>query len=315
MAGAISGVGPTQQSVHIDQPLTNISIAYRNEEYIAERVFPNVPVPKQSDKYYVYDREYWTRDEVERRAPGTRPVRGAYKVSNESFLCENWGFAIPVPDELVANADAPLRPLQDATLFVTDKILLKKEILVSDQAFGTTWSSSATPGTLWDVDTSDPIGDVSLANDTVVKAIARLPNVGIIGNGLWRHVKKHPDIIDRIKGAAAPGNPAVLNAAAISALFELSEILVGRAVKNTAAENATVSHSYIWGLHMLVMYRTPTPALTTPNSGYVFQWKPRQVSRFREDQERTDVVDVLEYFDVKITSTLAGYLIKSAASA
>ena len=45
---------PTQQQVHIDQALTNISIAYRNANYLGEQIFPNVPVNKQSDKFFTY---------------------------------------------------------------------------------------------------------------------------------------------------------------------------------------------------------------------------------------------------------------------
>lgn len=45
--------GPTKSSVHIDSAMSNISIAYRNENYIAEQIFPNVPVQHQSDKYFV----------------------------------------------------------------------------------------------------------------------------------------------------------------------------------------------------------------------------------------------------------------------
>jgi len=44
---------PTVHDVHIDGPLANISIAYRNSGYIADQVFPNVPVTKKSDKYFV----------------------------------------------------------------------------------------------------------------------------------------------------------------------------------------------------------------------------------------------------------------------
>jgi len=45
---------PTRKDVHIDGPMTNISIAFRNDVYIAERVFPIVPVNKISDKFFVF---------------------------------------------------------------------------------------------------------------------------------------------------------------------------------------------------------------------------------------------------------------------
>ena len=45
---------PNASDVHIDSPLTNISIAYMQDqkEYIADKIFPVVPVDKQGDKYF-----------------------------------------------------------------------------------------------------------------------------------------------------------------------------------------------------------------------------------------------------------------------
>ncbi len=46
---------PTPQGVHRDAILTNISIAYiqSHANFISDKVFPIVPVQKQSDRYYV----------------------------------------------------------------------------------------------------------------------------------------------------------------------------------------------------------------------------------------------------------------------
>ena len=304
---------PTESQVHIDRPLTNVSIAYRNSNYIGEGVFPNVPVQKKSDKYFIFTKADWFRDEAAPRAPGTRAQLVDYNISTGQYACFEWAVAKNVPDEVVDNADDPLKPMQEATEYVTDKLFLRKEILVAADAFGTSWSSSATPGTLWSNDTSDPIGDVNLAYDTVRQAIARVPNKGVLGAGLWRHVTKHPDLIDRIKGAAGPGSPAILTKQAIAALFELEVLLVGDAVKDTGAEGGTSSRSYVWGNHMLVAYVPNSPGLMIPAAGYVFEWKSRQVNRYRFDPEHSWNIEGLENFDVKLTATDAGYLVKSAA--
>src|SRR3990167_4445749 len=304
---------PTQQQVHVDNALTNISIAYRNLNYISDRIFPSVPVQYQSNKYFVFNKSDWYRDEAAIRAPGTRASRVDYRISTANYLCVEYAVAKSVADEVVMNADTPLRPLQEATEYVTDKLMLRKEKDVADLAFGATWSSSATPSTLWSNDTSDPIGDVNTAVDSVVSSIGRKPNVGVIGRGLWRHVIKHPDLLDRIKGAAGPGSPAILTQSTIAALFELEEILVGDSVIDSGAEGATASRAYVWGNHLLVAYVSRTPSLMAPSAGYVFQWKNRQVNRFREEQEHSDVIETLENWDSVLTATDAGYLVKSAA--
>lgn len=305
---------PTQQQVHLDTALTNISVAYRNANYIAETIFPNIPVQKQSNKYFIFTKSDWFRDEATYRAPGTRAQRVDYNLSSSNYLCAEWAIAKGVPDEVVENADTPLRPIAEAAEYVTDKMYLRKEILVAGIVFGNSqWSSSATPGVLWSNDTSDPIGDVNTALDTVRQAIGRDPNKGVIGAGLWRHLVKHPDLIDRIKGAAGPGSPAVLTMQTIAALFELEQIVVGKAVKDTGAEGAAASRSYVWGNHMALCYTSGTPSLNSPSAGYVFQWQARAVNRYREEQEHQDVVEVTENFDQKLVAADAGYLLKSAA--
>lgn len=305
---------PTTQQVHIDNALTNISIAYKNTNYVGDRVFPRVPVQYISNKYFVFTKADWYRDEAALRAPGTRAQRVDYNVSTGNYVCVEYAVAKSVPDEVVMNADSPLRPLTEATEYVTDKLSLRKEKDVADLAFGNSvWSASATPVVLWSNDTSDPIGDVNTAVDTVIQSIGRVPTKGVIGRGLWRHLVKHPDLLDRVRGGATPGNPAMVNAALIASLFELQELLVGDAVIDSAAEGATASRGYVWGNHLLVAYVSATPSLMTPSAGYVFTFKDNQINRFREDQEHADVVEALSNWDAKVTAADAGYLIKSAA--
>ena len=305
---------PTTQQVHIDNALTNISIAYKNANYIADQIFPNVPVNHISNKYFIFTKSDWYRDEAALRAPGTRAQRVDYNISTGNYTCLEYAVAKGVADEVVMNADTPLRPMAEATEYVTDKLQLRKEKDVADLAFGNSvWSSSATPGTLWSNDSSDPIGDVNLAVDTVIQAIGRKPNKGVLGRGLWRHLIKHPDLLDRVRGGATNGNPAIVSPILIAQLFELEQILVGDSVIDSAAEGATASRAYVWGNHMLVAFVAGSASLMTPSAGYIFQFKSRQAATYREDQEHQSIVEILENWDAKVTATDAGYLVKSAA--
>ena len=47
----------TARDVHIDGPLTNLTIAniQSNEGFVADKIFPQVPVSKKTDKYYIWD--------------------------------------------------------------------------------------------------------------------------------------------------------------------------------------------------------------------------------------------------------------------
>lgn len=70
--------------VHVNRPLTNISIAYIQEQtqFVADKVFPLVPVQKQSDRYFQYLKEDWFRSDAEERAPGTETAGSGWKLDN-----------------------------------------------------------------------------------------------------------------------------------------------------------------------------------------------------------------------------------------
>ena len=48
---------PTVRDVHIEAPLSAISIAYRNPSYIADQIFPRVSVSKKTDYYWIFGKE------------------------------------------------------------------------------------------------------------------------------------------------------------------------------------------------------------------------------------------------------------------
>lgn len=305
---------PTANQVHIDNALTGISVAYRNSNYIGDKIFPKVPVVYQSNKYFVFTKADWYRDEAAVRAPGTRAARVDYTIGTANYLCTEWAAAKSVPDEVVMNADTPLRPLAEATEYVTEKLMLRKEKDVADSVFvNNVWSGSATPAVVWSNDTSDPIGDVNAAVDSIVQAIGRKPTKAVIGRGAWRHLIKHPDILDRIRGGATAGQPAIVNTNLLAQLFELEEILIGDAVIDSALEGQTANRGYVWGSSMWLGYVSPTPALMVPSAGYIFQWKDRQVFSFREDQEFAQVLSCLENWDTKVVAADAGYYLKQVA--
>lgn len=304
---------PTYQQVHIDVALTNISVAYTPGGYIADQVFPIIPVTNISNKFFVYTKADWLRLETGLRAPGTRAARGDYAISTCLYFCTEKAIAKQVPDEIVANSDAPLRPLEDATRWCTEQVLLQLENDVATTAFGTGWATSTTPGTLWSNDTSDPIGDVETAVNSVVGSIGKMPNTGVMGRGLYRYVRNHPDIVERLKYSSSPTDPAVVTNAALAALFGIDKVLIGIAVKDTANEGATSSPGFVWGNHMLIAYVAPTATLLNPSAAYTFAYKQREVSRFREDQERSDVVECRMSYVNNVVAADGAYLVKSAA--
>ena len=77
---------PTASDVHVNAALSNISIAYMQEAsgFVADKVFPIVPVQRQGDRYFVYNRGDLLRSEAQLRAPGTESAGGGFRLDNTS---------------------------------------------------------------------------------------------------------------------------------------------------------------------------------------------------------------------------------------
>src|SRR5574343_1017852 len=105
-------MNPTVADSHVNTALTAISVAYVQDQtrFVADRVFPIVHVPKQSDRYFIYDRGDFNRDEMELRAPGTESAGAGYRLDNTpTYYCNKYSLHRDVPDDLIANSDAVLK--------------------------------------------------------------------------------------------------------------------------------------------------------------------------------------------------------------
>jgi hypothetical protein len=301
---------PTRRQVHIDTALTNVSIAYRNESYIGEQVFPAVPVKHISDKFFVFDSSSWFRDEADTRAPGTRGPEVEYSISSSTYSCQPISATKVLPDEVVENADSPLQERRAAAEFATDKVLLKLERDVAADVFGSGWTGCSTPGTTWDDDASDPLQDVENAREGIVKLIGREPNVMVIGREVWTDLRHHPDLLDRIKYTST----GIMTPQLLAQLFEVQKLLIGNAVYDSAQEGATASLGFIWGKHAWLGWVPPNPGLMIPAAGYVFTWKRRTIEAFRRIEEKSNAYRAEQNYDVKVTCADAGYWLEACVA-
>src|SRR5213082_254015 len=112
---------PGVNDLHIDQLLTDISIATMNEpgDYISTQVFPNIPVAKQTDLIPKYDEFAWLADEAKPRAPATESEGSGWSVDNSMrYVCENFAFHKDIPVEIRANTYRPYNVDEEAAMYV-----------------------------------------------------------------------------------------------------------------------------------------------------------------------------------------------------
>ena len=267
---------PSYAQVHIDSALTNISVAYIQSEdaYVAHQAFPIVPVKKQSDRYFLYKREDWFRDEAEERAPATESAGGDYEIDNTpTYFCRKYAYHKDVTEEDRANSDTPLNADQDATEFVTQKLLLQKEVKWASTYFKTgVWGTDKVGGVAGVVKWSDanatPIKDINDASVSMAKTTGKRPNTLIMGAPVFNALKNNATILDRIKYTQR----GIVTVDLLASLFDVERVLIAWAIKNSAAKKAAESNDFILADNALLCYSASRPGIKVATAGYTFAW-------------------------------------------
>lgn len=320
---------PTPGAVHVDSLLTNISVAFlqSSTKYIADRVFPRVPVMKQSDVYATYSRADFLRDEVRERGPGGESIRIGYRTGTDNYVAKEYSAEHAIDDQVRANADAPYVPEQDATRFLTQKMLIKREkdFVTSFLSTGDIWTGSSdgadvvggTDFTRWSNAASTPVEDVNGQMSRIETKTGLMPNTLVVNRQVWFDLKNHPDIVERLKYTSSDAVTEDL----VARLMGLDRVLVSSAVENTAAEGLTHSGAYTLSDDALLVYTSPNPGLMQPTGGYTFVWtgligsnQGQVMERYREDRTVSDIVRIRAAWAQKVVSSDLGVLFVDAST-
>jgi len=315
---------PTQSQVHVDAILTNISVAYmqRAENFIADKVFPVVPVDKQSDKYFVYEKNDWLRDEAQVRTDGTESVGSGYNIATATYYADVFAIHKDIGDQTRANADAPINVDREAAEFVTHRLLTRREIQFNND-FMTTgkWAydvagvaASPTTGQTiqWsDYTNSDPINDIEAGKAGILSVTGLEANTLVLGYDVFRQLKNHPDLVDRIKYTSSQ----TITEDMLARMFDIERVLVSKSIKATNKEGATGAYSFTTGKTALLAHVAPNPGVLTPSAGYTFSWTGVSqgmgltigTSSFRLESLRATRVEAELAFDNKVVASDLGY--------
>lgn len=318
---------PNVQKVHMDKALTNISIGYSNEQYIADSIFKAVPVNKQSDRYYTYGMEKF-RQHDDHRAPGTEANEISWTLSDDSYFAEGHALRHAIADEEIQNADESFNLESDGTELVSEGILLNKEVDAASKVLDAanyhddlqlTLGALSAPKKWSDYENSDPIMDIKRAKEAIHRKSGLRPNVLIISEPVLNVLELHPRLLNVIKYVQR----GIVTKDLMAVAFGVDQILVGSALKSTvqnagqALPGSYEPLNYIWGNSAVLAYVPKAAAKKTPALGYSFMWNkdgngPVQVRKWYEVGRRATVIEAERWYQQKMISNVAGFLFADA---
>jgi hypothetical protein len=322
-------LGPAD--VHIESGLASYCAGYKLMDGIADLVCPVVPVPKASDKFWTWDQKDAFQD-VEALVTGStdNPQEVSPRLGNTLFTTKPYCLAAPVPVELIANADAPVRPEIAAIRRVMNALALARERRTSALLMATgSWGSGryGAVSAKWNGGAnSDPIKDIYTGIEASLTPVNQLVMSERTYHDFVQNaaVQKYVASKTSVTPIAASNNKDASN---LTALLGLPPVVIG-AMKGTVTN--TTTFGYVWGDNVALCYNEPgVPADgQTINTAKTMRWTGADSAT--PDGAPNGGFLVRKYFDPRrgargayvyvvvvndaevMTSTLAGYLLTGA---
>lgn len=319
---------PQGRALHIDTPLANFAVqAFQTaQEYVAPRLLPVVPVGKQSDKYYVLDRDSWLMlPSTTRRAPKTPPRRVDWKVSSDSYYADNYALANEVANEDLANADTALMFRQRSVEFVSEMLARDYEnrtatLFTTAANFATGHVTSLSGAAQWSsVSSADVEGQVNSAHAAIRRDTGLRANTLIMDYDSYLLMTQNTRLMEKFKYTTLNGN---LNDSMLGSILKVQNIVVADSIKNTAklqAGTSVFSSTNIWGANAILCHMAPATTLKAMTFAAAFRWQPAgipgpfEVYRYPHPDPgvKAEVNEVGYYQDEKVIAPALGYLIGS----
>lgn len=305
---------PLPSNVHQNQALENVSVSYKNGDFIASDLCPTVPVTHESNSYYIYSRDQLYLPQT-LRAAGAEANQATFSVSTSTYRVQEHALKDVITDRARDNADKALNLEVDCVEHLTMLIQMRQELELADLVTPTgTWANvtSLTSTFAWSANTtlSNPIQFLDSAASTIMQTSGLKPNVCAINDPTFRAAKEHVSIVDRIKYTSADS----VSEDILAKLFNVDKVLVARGVRNTGQEGLSdlTTNSWIWTDVAWVGYVEKNPGLKKPSALYNFTLKKGntvEVRQWREDSLKADAIEVSKMYQQQVAFSAAGYLI------
>lgn len=325
----------TPGDVHVNRPLTILATALRqnqDRDFVSDKVFPNIPVDKQTDFFYRMASSAYMQTNAAKRAPGTETRGVEWTFTKDTYAAEVWGLHSDVEDQFRANADENFRLDQAATELITAQMLLRREKEWYANYFKTgVWSLdwtgvSGTPTgqqiKQFDQAGSTPIQVFRKASTRFMLRTGVRPNFVVLGPDVWDALLDHPDIIDRVKYTQGGFLTNDLVARAIG----IDNVYTGSAVESTVNDEDTstfpTTGGFMAGKSMLIGYSAPRAARNVPSAGYTFSWTGYaganawggRVKKYRMESVASDRIEIEAAWGMKIVAPQLGEFYSSVVS-
>lgn len=306
----------------IDPVLTQVALGITQNDFVGQFLFPRINVEMRTGKIITFGREHFMQYEGLQRSPGSKTVRVSAGYAAGDYALQDFGVEgiLPIEHQQEMNATAKGFTVNGAQMALTgaravidNRLEIAQATLATDLTKYPTGNKVTLSGTSQWTDqsgTSNPITDIAAARKAVRLKTGRYPTVGVFSSNALEAALTHPKIIERLNYTGSN----VASIEDLQRILRIPNIYEGSALKSD--DSGVLSD--IWGNDVVLAYTVtasvaqmgaPTYGLTYNLSGYPFS-EPA----YYGNNEKTWYFPHNSCEAPVITSSGAGYLIKSAAA-
>jgi len=263
-------------AVHLDKYLNQLSIGYRNDNYIGLNLMPVVNVTQLSDRYLTWDKRNTMNAPDDTMTTRAKANEIEDATSYGTYACKQYALKGYVESLTESNADEVYMDLVDQTESIAERLALKEELRIAaimTTAGNYSGNTAALTGVEWNeggVPANDPIGDLQDAIAATWSGSGRTRLVGFTSLDIFNLLSNHT----QIRGLFQYVQGGLATKTQIANYFGLDELYVGTARYDTANIGQTASYSRIWSNVFGVVRVMSAPSKRTAAFGATFRFGP-----------------------------------------
>ena len=298
----------------VDPVLTNLAVGYKNAEFIAEKIFPQVFTDKEGVQVPVFGKGSFVEYDTKRAVGAASNVITLDAPNYLPIVLEEHDLAAGV--DYREQAESLFNERAKATRRATKGVQLRQEIetaalLQAKSAYQSGHTKDLAATKKWSADNSDPLADIESARETVRAACGVRPGVLVVGDSVLSQLKRNKALLASL---SANDRKSLLTVEQLKNLLELDDIIVGQAVSSVATGKSTKD---VWGKFASLIVR---PELVSdgndegePAFGYTFRRRGMPVvDRYEEVGGKVEYARYTDIRKAAVVGSACGFLFENA---
>jgi len=305
-----------------DRLLTGVSRRHNVEGLVADQVLTSVTAKKSTGKIGKYGNEHLRIVHDLVGGMTKYPRITVDTKDSDRYIMEKHGLSVTLSEEEIDNEEQPFDARQDATMDVTDRLLLGREYalasVLTDTAILTNNVTLSGTDQFNDYDNSDPLERFNTARASIYaetgKDVSMPGGFALMTWDVKNALCYHPELLELYKYTSSMG--AGLNDAQLKAALKVDRVILAWSQYDSSKAGQTPVITPTWGKNMIFGYAPMSGRKRMTTLGFNVR-KTDFVRVFRNkvvEPPNAELIQVDHTYDDLITDVGAAWLIKDAVA-